>query len=265
MTWSMRSDPWPTAASVTGSPVVPAAPTTADGDSPTPTPPLTARWLGRVAYGEALQLQHSLVGRRRQGEIGDTLLLLEHPPVVTLGRLARRRHVLSSEAELARRGIELHECGRGGDVTFHGPGQLVGYPIVQLVPGRRDVHRYLRDLEEGLLRAVATYGIRARRVDALTGVWVADEKLAAIGVRLSSRWITSHGFALNVGADVSGFDEIVPCGIADRGVTSLARLIGTSPPLREVARRVANALAPVLGRRLIDETGAVFRSAEAGR
>jgi lipoyl(octanoyl) transferase len=227
-------------------------------------PTLTARWLGRVGYAEGLELQRLLVEQRRRDEIGDSLLLLEHPPVVTLGRLAQWQHVLSSRSELEQRGIEIHECGRGGDVTYHGPGQLVGYPIVQLGLARRDAHRYLRDLEEGLLQGVRSYGIQARRIDGLTGIWVGDEKLAAIGVRLSSGWITSHGFALNVGADMSGFDEIVPCGIADRGVTSLARLLDAEPPMAEVAGRVARALAPVLDRRLIDETAGALVAAGAG-
>ena len=205
------------------------------------------RWLGRVPYAAGLARQESLIAARRSGEAPDTLLLLEHPPVITLGRGGNRAHVLLDETERARRGIELFECGRGGDVTFHGPGQLVGYPIVALPPERRDAHRYLRDLEEGLIRAVAVYGVNAGRVPGLTGIWVGDEKLAAIGVRLSTGWITSHGFALNVANDLSGFAAIVPCGIADRGVTSLARLTGRDPDLGEVATTVALELGRVLG------------------
>lgn len=202
-------------------------------------PPLLVRWLGTVPYGEALALQESLVTSRRRGEIPDQLLLLEHPPVITLGRGSDPAHVLCSTEELSRRGVELHEAGRGGDVTYHGPGQLVGYPILAIPAERRDAHLYLRDLEEVLIRAVAGYGIAAGRVEGLTGIWVGEEKLAAIGVRLSTGWITSHGFALNVDPDPEGFATIVPCGIHDRGVTSLARLGDRSPGIREVASRVA--------------------------
>lgn len=206
---------------------------------------LLARWLGRVDYAAAGALQERLVAERRRGEAGDTLLLLEHPPVITFGRGASRANLVADQAELARRGIALHESGRGGDVTYHGPGQLVGYPVIALPAGRRDAHRYLRDLEQALIRTAAGYGIRARRIAGLTGVWVGDEKLAAIGVRLSTGWITSHGFALNVSTDLRDFETIVPCGISDRGVTSLARLLPAAPPLAEVARRVAGEVAAV--------------------
>ena len=210
--------------------------------------PLTIRWLGRVPYGRALALQESLVVARRNDEVQDTLLLLEHPPVITLGRGSRPEHVVADPSELARRGIELHECGRGGDVTYHGPGQLIGYPVLSLETGRRDAHRYLRDLEETLIRTAADYGIRAVRVPGLTGVWVGEAKLAAIGVRLSTGWITSHGFAFNVSDDLSGFSTIVPCGISGRGVASLAGLLGREIPLQQVAGRVASHLARVFGR-----------------
>lgn len=208
------------------------------------------RWLGRMAYAEALELQDALVRSRRAAEIPDTLLLLEHPAVVTLGRGSRDENLLVGAGELARRGIELHECGRGGDVTYHGPGQLVGYPIVALEEDRRDAHRYLRDLEDALIRAVAELGIAARRCPGLTGVWVGEEKLAAIGVRVNSGWITSHGFALNVTTDLAGFDSIVPCGIRGKGVTSLLKLLGSPPEMRDVAARVARQIAGVLERRL---------------
>ena len=207
---------------------------------------LQVRWLGRVTYPAGLCLQESLVTARREGSAPDTLLLLEHPPVITLGRASDAGHLLSGERELRRRGIEIHHCGRGGDVTYHGPGQLVGYPVVALPPDRRDAHRYLRDLEEALIRTAADYGVSATREPGLTGVWVARRKLAAIGVRLSTGWITSHGFALNVGADLEGFSNIVPCGIRGRGVTSLSRLIGWTPGLDDVAARVAGHLAGVL-------------------
>jgi lipoyl(octanoyl) transferase len=186
---------------------------------------LDVRRLGVVPYGDALELQRSLVDDRRAGRIGDTLLLLEHPHVITLGVRGGRSHVLASAGTLAARGVEIHETGRGGDVTYHGPGQIVGYPILDLNPDRRDVHQYVRDLEEVLIRTAADFGIASGRVSGLTGVWVGDEKLAAIGVRIA-RWITSHGFALNVTTNLDYFDLIVPCGIADRGVTSMSRLLG---------------------------------------
>src|SRR4029077_5382854 len=159
--------------------------------------------------------------------IGDLLLLLDHPAVVTLGvrRDSAELHILAPPEVLEARGVHVYETGRGGDVTYHGPGQIVGYPIVDLSPDRRDVHRYVRDLEEVLIRTAASYGVEAGRVDGLTGVWVGRDKLAAIGVRIA-RWITSHGFALNVTTDLSHFDLIVPCGIADHGITSLERLTG---------------------------------------
>ncbi len=214
-----------------------------------PTPDLLVRWLGRVPYAEALGLQERLIEKRRRNACPDTLLLLEHPPVVTLGRRSDPRNVLLDREELERRGIELHPTGRGGDVTFHGPGQLVGYPVLQLPRERHDAHAYLRDLEEALIRTAASYGLTARRQPGLTGVWVDEAKLAAIGVRLSTGWITSHGFAINVSTELAYFDAIVPCGISDRGVTSLARLLPAAPPLDEVAGRVATELAGVLGLR----------------
>lgn len=207
----------------------------------------TARWLGRRGYTEACALQESLIRARRAGETGDTLLLLEHPPVVTLGRSGDREHLLLAPEELAARGIEMHECGRGGDVTFHGPGQIVGYPIVALRDERRDAHRYLRELEQGLIRAVAHYGIAGERCEGMTGVWVGDEKIAAIGVRLSTGWITSHGFALNIGGDLSGFTTIVPCGLHGRGVTSIERLTGKCPEMADAAEVIARAVGKELG------------------
>ena len=205
------------------------------------------RWLGRVPYEHAQQLQEELVAARRQDAVPDTLLLLEHPPVVTLGSRADARHVRVEPEELARRGVGLHRAGRGGDVTYHGPGQLVGYPIVRLAPGRRDAHRYLREIEEALILAAADYGIAATREAGLTGVWVGRDKLAAIGVHLATGWITSHGFALNVSTDPAGFALIVPCGIEDRGVTSLEQLLGQAPALEAVGARVARHLADRLG------------------
>ena len=199
---------------------------------------IDVRRLGRVEYEAAVDLQKQLVEARRTGAIGDTLLLLEHPPVITLGVKTRgeRTHIVASESALAAAGVTVFETGRGGDITYHGPGQLVGYPIFDLNPDRRDVHRYVRDLEEVLIRAATGFGIDARRVPGLTGVWAGEpgreEKLAAIGVRIS-RWITSHGFALNVGTNLDHFNLIVPCGIADRGVTSLSRVLGRDVTMAE--------------------------------
>jgi lipoyl(octanoyl) transferase len=195
--------------------------------------------LGVVPYADALALQRSLVEDRRAGRIGDTLLLLQHPHVLTLGVRGDggRAHILAPPDVLATRGIDVHETGRGGDVTYHGPGQIVGYPIIDLNLDRRDVHRYVRDLETVLIRTVAEYGIDAGRVAGLTGVWVGNEKVAAIGVRIA-RWITSHGFALNVNTNLDNFKLIVPCGIADRGVTSMARLLGRHLVTEEVENRV---------------------------
>jgi lipoyl(octanoyl) transferase len=203
-----------------------------------------------VAYGEALAMQRALVEERRADRIDDTLLLLEHPHVLTLGVRGDggRSHILATDAALAARGIDVHETGRGGDITYHGPGQVVGYPIVDLKPDRCDVHRYVRDLEEVLIRTAASVGIEAGRVDGLTGVWVGREKLAAIGVRIS-RWITSHGFALNVATDLSYFDLIVPCGIPDRGVTSMARLLGHPVDRREVEERITADFCAVFDRK----------------
>ena len=206
-----------------------------------PTPalrPLDVRRLGRVPYADALELQAELVKQRRAGEVPDTLLLLEHPHVITLGSGSHEEHVLVTAEERAARGIDLFETGRGGDVTYHGPGQLVGYPIFDLKPDRQDLHRYLRDIEEALIGVLADFGIEGTRKEGLTGVWAGDRKLAAIGVRVSSGWITSHGFALNVGTDLSFFGTIVPCGIRDHAVGSLSGELG-----REVALEEAEASA----------------------
>ena len=210
---------------------------------------LNVRNLGTLDYQAALDLQRALVEQRKRGEIPDQLLLLEHPDVITLGAKNRgdRAHVLESDTALAGKGIALFETGRGGDVTYHGPGQLVGYPIIDLKPDRCDVHRYVRDLEEVLIRAVADFGIEAGRIEGLTGIWAGRDKLAAIGVRIS-RWITSHGFALNIATDLSRFELIVPCGIADKGVTSMAVLLGQPVPMDEVRKAVALRFAEVFAR-----------------
>jgi len=213
--------------------------------------PLQVRRLGVVPYAEGLALQQELVAARKADRIPDQLLLLEHPPVITLGAKVRddRSHVLASEQALDEVGVELFEAGRGGDVTYHGPGQLVGYPIIDLRPDRCDIHRYVRDLEEVMIAAAAAFGVRADRVRGLTGAWVGQDKLAAIGVRIS-RWITSHGFAFNVATDLSHFSLIVPCGIQDRGVTSLGRLLGQPPPMSSVEDAVIQAFTATFGRGL---------------
>lgn len=208
---------------------------------------LAVRWLGRVPYADALALQERLVGERRDGVVPDTLLLLEHPHVITLGTSSSSAHVLVDAKERATRSIDLFETGRGGDVTYHGPGQLVGYPILDLKPDRQDLHRYLRDLEEVLVRALATLGVEAGRVPGLTGVWTPRGKIAAIGVRVSSGWITSHGFALNVSTDLGYFRTIVPCGISDREVTSLSVEAGREVTLDEARGAVEEAFLQIFG------------------
>jgi lipoyl(octanoyl) transferase len=218
--------------------------------------------LGRVGYGEALDLQRRLVELRHQQRVGNTLLLLEHPPVLTLGRNSQRENVLAGDDLLARRGVEVHEINRGGDVTYHGPGQLVGYPILDLrsFSPRLGAVEYVRKLEEALIRACASYGIVTQRVAKRTGVWTApagsfsERKIAAIGVHIS-RGITSHGFALNVTTDLRDFDLIVPCGIADRAVTSLENEIDEAirpiPTLEEAGNTVARHFGAVFGHQVL--------------
>ena len=208
-----------------------------------------ARYLGRVAYAEAHELQESLVARRKAEDIPDTLLLLEHPHVITLGRSSNRANVIASEVERTNLSVELFETGRGGDVTYHGPGQLVGYPIMNLAPDRCDIRKYVRDLEEVLIRTAAEFGVKAERISGLTGIWVDGAKLAAIGVRIS-RWVTMHGFAFNVTTDLSYFQLIVPCGLSDRTVTSLEKLLDKKIDLAHVARSVANHFGEVFERKI---------------
>jgi lipoyl(octanoyl) transferase len=207
---------------------------------------IDVRRLGVVSYADGLELQKQLVEQRRRGEIPDRLLLLEHPPVITLGVKSRndRSHVIATEETLEAEGVEVFETGRGGDGTYHGPGQLVGYPILDLKPDRCDVHKYVRDLEEVMIRTAAAFGVTAGRIPGLTGAWVGQEKLAAIGVRIA-RWVTSHGFAFNVNTSLQHFDFIVPCGITDRGVTSLERLLGRPVPMAEVETAIENAFRDV--------------------
>jgi lipoyl(octanoyl) transferase len=210
--------------------------------------------LGRIEYRDALGMQAGLVRLRNEGRIPDTLLLLEHPHVVTLGSGAHAEHVLITPQEAARLGVEVVPTTRGGDVTYHGPGQLVGYPIVQLQEARRDAHRYLRDLEQVLILTLADFGIAAGRLAAHTGVWVGDEKIAALGVRLT-HWITSHGFALNVAPDLEWFQRIVPCGIHEKGVTSMQRQLGRTPPMSQVEDRLVVRFCEVFEREVQAGTG----------
>jgi lipoate-protein ligase B len=196
---------------------------------------LEIRRLGVVPYDEALVMQRDLVEERRAGHVPDLLLLLQHPAVITLGVKGDggRANIVATDERLGELGIAVHETGRGGDVTYHGPGQIVGYPILDLKPDRCDVHRYVRDLEEVMIRVCADYGVTAGRIQGLTGTWVGAEKIGAIGVRLS-RWITMHGFAFNVSTNLDHFKLIVPCGISDRGVTSLEKATGVRVPLGDV-------------------------------
>ena len=205
--------------------------------------------MGTVAYGPMHQLQKLRHEAVKSGEHDDTLFLLEHLPVVTAGKNTGRGHVLVSEKELVHRGVEIHDSGRGGDVTYHAPGQIVGYPIVNLREGEKDIRKYVCNLEEVLIRTAKDYGITATRVDGMRGIWVGNDKLAAVGVRIS-RWTTMHGFALNVTTDLSGFELIVPCGLQGRGVTSLEKLLGQAPSRVDVENRLAHHCSEVLGRTL---------------
>ncbi|TCJ16069.1 lipoyl(octanoyl) transferase LipB [Rubrobacter taiwanensis] len=201
---------------------------------------------GLQPYAGTWELQRELVLKRRRDEIPDTLLLLEHPPVYTLGRSARDASNLGAGEEYLRSlGAEVFWIDRGGDVTFHGPGQLVGYPIIRLK--YREAHRYLRDLEEVVIRTVGEFGLEGRRHPDYTGVWIEDRKIAAIGVKFSSGWVTSHGFALNVNTDLRWFERVTPCGIREYGVTSLERELGRRVDLEGVERGVVRHFRAVFG------------------
>src|ERR1700687_4876840 len=206
--------------------------------------------LGLLGYAEAWAVQKRVVAARKATAIEDMLLLCEHPHVITQGRNGKREHLLASEQVLRQKGVEFHATDRGGDITYHGPGQIVGYPILNLGAIRRDVVWYVRMLEEAMIRATAEFGITASRVAGKTGIWVqsgnTEEKLAAIGVHIS-RWVSSHGFAYNVSTDLRYFDLIVPCGIADRKATSLEKLLGRGIEERKVAPQIAKHLGEVFG------------------
>lgn len=225
---------------------------------------LAVHRVGRIPYGDALALQERLVAARKAGEIGDVLLLLEHPPVVTLGRGASEQNLLLARPLFEAKGFEVHDIGRGGDVTYHGPGQLVGYPIIDLSPDRRDVRKYVSSLEETMIRVCGHYGVRAARISGMNGTWLgstagtdegADRKIGAVGVRIS-RWVTMHGFALNVTTDLSHFSLIVPCGLTGKGVTSLAEETGRDLTMGEVIECAATQFATLHDARISWHDGA---------
>ena len=222
------------------------------------------RRLGRVPYDEALEIQRTLVEERQAGHIPDTLLLLEHPHVLTLGvrKGGNRANILASPDRLDQLGVTVHQAGRGGDITYHGPGQIVGYPILDLRPDRQDVHRYVRNVEEVLIRSCADFGVTAVRLPGFSGAWVEHqvrglEKIAAIGVRIA-RWVTSHGFAFNVNTDLEFFRLIVPCGIADRGVTSLQVQTGVPVSSNRVEASLTFHFADVFAREVITQADGVL-------
>jgi lipoyl(octanoyl) transferase len=211
------------------------------------------RYFGLTNYADAHALQEDLHERRKNNDIPDMLLLLEHRHVITLGRAANRANVLVDEKRRKDLGVEFFETGRGGDVTYHGPGQLVGYPIIKLAPDRCDVRRYVRDLEEVLIRTAGDFGIEAGRIDGLIGIWAGAEKLAAIGVRIS-RWVTMHGFAFNVNTDLNYFSLIVPCGIRDHCVTSIEKLLGAPLEMGSVVSSVTRHFGEVFQRQMFIAT-----------
>jgi lipoyl(octanoyl) transferase len=217
--------------------------------------------LGVVDYASALDLQREKVAQRKAGAIPDTLLLLEHPHVYTLGRNARCENVRVSGEWLAARGVQIFETDRGGDVTYHGPGQLVGYPILDLARHRRDISWYMRSLEEVFIRAARDFGVEAARLAGAPGVWVGNDKLVALGVHLS-RWVTSHGFAFNVNTDLRYFEWIVPCGLLGKGVTSLAKLLGQTVQMEAVTERVVEHFGAVFGLEMLESLESKVESRE---
>ena len=210
---------------------------------------LTFRRYGLIEYRQAHHLQTALVRRRIDGEIGDTLLLLEHPPTITIGRFGRLENIVASREQLEVEGISLVFSDRGGDVTYHGPGQLVGYPIIDLRQHGKDVHRYIHDLEEVLIRVLGSFGISASRDLSHPGVWVESEEVAAIGLKIK-RWVSMHGFALNVRPNLEHFSLINPCGFADRRATSISRLLGHGVPMEVVIERLLSSFSEVFDIRL---------------
>ncbi len=207
-------------------------------------------WLGQIDYAEAHALQERLVEARIQDQIPDSLLLLEHGPVFTLGRRTKPEHLRYGADDLKSRGFDVFDTGRGGDVTYHGPGQLVAYPIVDLGPGQRDVVRYVWNLEEVMIQMTRAYGLEAARMPEFRGVWIEDRKIGAVGVRVR-RWVTMHGMALNVNTDLSAYDLIVPCGIRDKEVTSLSRELGHELRMDEVVEVAGRKFGEVFAARVV--------------
>lgn len=212
--------------------------------------------LGLLDYDEGLRLQRQRVAQRKASEIPDTLLLLDHPHVYTMGRNSKREHLLISQERLARLGAQVFETDRGGDITYHGPGQLVGYPILDLAQHRRDISWYMRSLEEVFIGVAAEYGVRAARLPGAAGVWVGDAKLVAMGVHIG-RWVTSHGFALNVNTDLEYFECIVPCGLRDKGVTSLEKLLGYRIEMEGIVECVVQQFGRTFGFEMVRDTTAL--------
>lgn len=208
-------------------------------------------WLGRVEYMEALHIQKSLARARAERRIADALVFLEHPPTYTLGRRAREEHFLVPRETLEQAGFAVHRTDRGGDVTFHGPGQLVGYPVISLEDRPGGPGKYLRDVEDVIIHALACFGLQGKRLEGYTGVWIGLEKIAAIGVKIDVNRITQHGFALNVNTDLDYFKNIIPCGIREHGVTSLAHVLGRSVSLEDLACRLASAFSLVFGIKMV--------------
>jgi lipoate-protein ligase B len=213
--------------------------------------------LGRTSYGNVWNLQKGVFDLRASSKISDVLILNEHNHVYTIGKSGGDDHLLASTDELMDDDVEVYRIDRGGDITYHGPGQLVGYPIIDLNDHHPDIHRYLRDLEEALIRSLRDYGIDAYRDKEYTGVWVGNEKIAAIGVKVS-RWITMHGFALNVATDMNYFDRIIPCGIFHRGITSMEKTLKINIPLGDVAVNIINNFSEVFNRKVEHHAGAEF-------
>jgi lipoyl(octanoyl) transferase len=209
--------------------------------------PCSVYWLGQIEYLAARKLQRSIAEARAEGKVPDTLLLLEHPPTYTIGRRGKEEHFVTPRNELEQTGIAVHAVDRGGDITFHGPGQLVGYPVLDLNGRPGGASRYLRDIEEALIRGLRSFGIETCRFPGYTGVWVGGEKIAAIGVKINARRITEHGFALNVETDPWYFSQIIPCGIRGHGVTTLRDVLGRPISILEVGRSIATAFGEVFG------------------
>jgi lipoyl(octanoyl) transferase len=212
--------------------------------------------LGRISYADGLEIQRQRVAARKAGTISDTLLLLEHPHVYTLGRNAHEGNILVSRDRLAALDAEVFETDRGGDVTYHGPGQLVGYPILDLTRHKRDLAWFMRSIEQVLIDTAADFGVTAGRIPGCTGVWIGTGKLAAMGVHVS-RWVTSHGFAFNASTDLSYFDHIIPCGIRNKQVTSLEKLLGRRIEIAAVAERVVDHFGKVFALEMVSSTVAV--------